>query len=586
MPGEGPYGGPGPDSARVLRLLFSAAGIVALVCGYFGLAELLRTRTEFEHGTLDLLYYDLQLFVLGSPPLDEGGPFPALLEVARFAAPAVTVYALVEAGRLLFATELRRIRTRTARGHVVICGATAVAATLARRLRHAGTRVVAVLPADRDPVLEYIGGQLWITGDARDPEVLRAAGVQRAAALYACTETDATNVAIALSAERLRGSDRGLRVSAHIADPDLCLTLQARYLGLVRPSGVDIDFFNIDDLAARTLCATQLVQPALNCSPPRVMLAGTTNFGRALIIEAARSWSTDGRRTGKPLLTVVGPAAATTVDSLLRRYSFLDEACAIRGMDGDLRDLLPEGALDEPPDQVFICDDDEERALKTALAVEQHWPGDAPSILVRLDRLAGLRDADFVGAGLLDEVSRRLQVFGVVSAASDSRLLHENLVERLARAIHGRYAQAFPQRGETPATPAGVAWEELPEVFRDSNRAQARDIGRKYRAVGCVISPHLGAERRQVLSEEDVARLAELEHERWLAERWAAGWRYGDQRDDSRRVHPAVVEWRELSPQMRERNVAAINHLSDILAEEGFQVVPIQPREDRNFDDS
>ena len=150
----------------------------------------------------------------------DGGPYPLALNIARFGAPAVTVYALVEAGRLLFATELRRLRARNARGHVVVCGDTLVAGTLTRRLRAAGDRVVVGAAPTRWPAAAARRG---CPGDARDPDVLRAAGVGRARALYACTDDSAANTAIALAAARPRHGRPPLAVYAQVADPELCL---------------------------------------------------------------------------------------------------------------------------------------------------------------------------------------------------------------------------------------------------------------------------------------------------------------------------------------------------------------------------
>ena len=87
--------------AVLSRLTAVLVGAGALVFGFIGLREYLATQPDFPHGGFDLLYYDVQLFVLSSPPIDNGRDFPLLLQIARFAAPAVTVYALVEAGRRL-----------------------------------------------------------------------------------------------------------------------------------------------------------------------------------------------------------------------------------------------------------------------------------------------------------------------------------------------------------------------------------------------------------------------------------------------------------------------------------------------------
>jgi hypothetical protein len=573
---------PRAPTANVLRLLFALVGLISLFFGYLGLHHYVRDHPDFSGHPFDLLYYDLQLFVLGSPPLDAGGPFPILLDIARFSAPAVTVYAFVEAGRLLFATELRRWRTRRSRDHVIVCGDTMVASTLARRLRASGHRVVTVpsgaMATDPPGLVATEPGTLRVAGAARDPDVLRAAGIGRARALYACTDDSATNTAIALAAAR-RGRRTPLAVYAQVADPELCLALQARHLGLAEPPGTRLDFFNIDDLAARKLFTQEVLMPA-RAGPPRVVVLGATAFGRAVLVELARRWRVhdpDGE-TRVPL-ALVDENATTTAAQLSHRYPFLSRVCRITPYDGGLPELLADGGFPLPPDRAFICYDDEELALKTALTAEQLWQGGPGSVVVRLDRLASLREAFDNGHGdqVLDDLSGALRLYGVVHAACDPALIGDDLVERLARVIHESYVVSRHRHGEGPPTnPALVPWEELSETLRRANRAQAEDIGRKLREVGCALSPRVGPGEEHVLAETEVERLAFLEHERWVAERVSTGWRYAESRDDTRRLHPALSAWDSLREDMRERNHDAIRELPAILADAGFRIVRVR----------
>ena len=43
-----------------------------------------------------------------------------------------------------------------------------------------------------------------------------------------------------------------------------------------------------------------------------------------------------------------------------------------------------------------------------------------------------------------------------------------------------------------------------------------------------------------------VKRVAAAEHERWRAERLAAGWTYGRERDDVQKHNPLLVQWADL----------------------------------------
>lgn len=572
MPGRSLGEPPRAPTMDVLRLIFAVIGLASVVCGYFGLDQYFRASTDGPAHPLDLLYYDLQLFVLGSPPLDGGGPFPPLLDIARFSAPAVTVYAFIEAGRLVFETELRRLRVRQARNHVIVCGDGMVANTLARRLRAAGDQVVSV---SSDAVATEPGTRR-VARAARDPDVLRAAGVGRARALYACTDDSAANTAIALAAARhgRHGRRSPLSVYAQVADPELCLALQARHLGLTGQPGARVEFFNIDDLAARKLLSEEPPTP-VNGEPPRVVVLGATAFGRSVLVELARRWRVRDPQDDRPMpLALVDEAATQATAQLSQRFPFLSRVCRITPYDGSLTELLSTGGFPLPPDRVFICYDDEQAALKTALTAEQLWHGNPGSVVVRLDRLASLREA-FGGSGdrLIDDLSGALRLYGVVRAACDPDLIGDDL----ARVIHESYLASRRRRGERPENnPALVPWEELPETLRVANRAQAEDFGGKLRELGCALSPRVGPGEEYTLAEPEIERLAVLEHERWVEERSAAGWRYGDHRDDARRLHPALAAWETLGAEMRERDHDAIREMPTILADAGFRIVRVR----------
>ena len=357
----------GWPTITALRLGFTVVAVLSLILGYFGLGSFLAGSVDYGSRPIDLFYYDLQLFVLGADPLQSPGPYPVPLEVARFAAPAATLYALFEITWRLFAVEVRKFRARLVRGHVIVCGDGAIADTLTRRLRAAGSYVVTVRPGAEEPN-RAIGRWLTIAGDPRDPDVLRAAGVDHAVALYACGADDsAANAAVAFAAASARPAESApLAGYVHIRDPDLCLTLQARYLGVDQPAGVRLDFFNIDDVAARTLFTGEPLRPVAGRAP-RLVVVGATTFGRAILVEAARSWKSGGAPAAGPLpVAVVDEHARSIVDNLIYRYPFLDTSCRITPHDADLTEMLVSGRLRQSPDRAFICDDDADRAFQPA----------------------------------------------------------------------------------------------------------------------------------------------------------------------------------------------------------------------------
>src|SRR5699024_7361651 len=93
-----------------------------------------------------------------------------------------------------------------------------------------------------------------VHGDPRRPEVLRRAGITRAATLYVFGADPATNITIAQAARRQRG--RGGSPDAtyiEIRNPRLCAALRARRLGSATATETVVDFFDLAELGAHAL---------------------------------------------------------------------------------------------------------------------------------------------------------------------------------------------------------------------------------------------------------------------------------------------------------------------------------------------
>ncbi|WAL65858.1 RyR domain-containing protein [Amycolatopsis cynarae] len=501
---------------------------MSLVLGYLGLAEYLAASTTFAHRPIDLVYYDLQLFVINSGPVTNGGPYPWPLEISRFLTPAVTAYAVLEAARLLFASEIARQRARRRSRHIVVCGDSDAAKTLAARLTDDGHRVVTV-------------------PSARTPRVLTEVGLARAARLYACADETPANIATVLAASQVpRKAHAPLQVHAHVADPELGDTLRG---GRWR-EGMEVDFFSLEGVAAKKVLATE--QP----DGERLVVIGLSAFGRALLLELGRRAAR--ARRGPVPVTVVDPDGSAVVAELRARHPFFAEACTV----------TVAGVYHPEPGvhRVFVCHDDEERALRDGLTAAATVDATRGTVIVRMAQLAGVGEM-MVQHGQED----RLRFVGVLDMASV--YLSERITDSLARAVHRRYLRDQAALGQTPATNSSlVPWEDLPETLRDANRAQAADIERKLALVGCAAVPSL-EEVPFVFSPEEVELLAVSEHDRWMAERQSDGWRYGAVRDNEAKLHPDLRPWDELGEAERQKDRNVVLALPEILADAGFRIV-------------
>ena len=142
--------------------------------------------------------------------------------------------------------------------------------------------------------------------------------------------------------------------------------------------------------------------------------------------------------------------------------------------------------------------------------------------------------------------------FPLLERACTPEIVEGGAHEQVARAIHADYVE------RVDGTPYDVPWDELPPDVQESNRRQADALAASLLEIGCDLVPLGGwGARRAELTDEEVERLARREHERWMAERTAAGWRYGPVRDAAAKLNPLLLDWAELLPEAQAEGRAA-----------------------------
>jgi len=147
-------------------------------------------------------------------------------------------------------------------------------------------------------------------------------------------------------------------------------------------------------------------------------------------------------------------------------------------------------------------------------------------------------------------------------------------IEKLAEAIHRDYVRRCKDRGIKPDDASLAKWEDLPETLRQSNRSQAAGLPRKVATAGYKVIPAPNRDTPKVnFNDQEVELLAELEHERWMSERLAAGWHLSDARDVDARRSPYLVPWAELSEDVRDLDRDTVRRIPIFLAQAGLAIV-------------
>lgn len=561
--------------------------LLLLVLGYRGFREYSASQGDVPT-SLDLIYLTIQLVTMESGAIT--GPLSWQLEVARLLLPVVTAYTAAAAFATLFREQVQRLSLWFVRDHVVICGMGRKGFLLAGRFREQGARVVCIDMDENNSQLAVCreSSAVALVGDGADPAVLRRAAVQRARWLIAFCGDDGVNAEIAVAARQLAERRRGrpLTCIVHIVDPQLCVLLREREITSGDTPNFRLELFNVFDRAARILLREHPLIGRSTSSPPHALVIGLGGLGERLITYAAREWRDEESSAGRRLrITVIDQEARERTDSLLVRYPRLAEVCQLEPLQIDVRSPeFQSGAFLHPSrgrsavDMVYICVDDDSLALHAALTLHQIARGQSLPIVVRMSREGGLTRL-LRAKGDADDIYRNLVPFPLLEKVCTTDLVVGGTHEILAREAHREYVRHQQEMGETAATnPLMVDWESLPERVRESNRRQVDHIGQKLAAVGHGIAPLTDWDAASYrFSNEQVERMAQMEHERWYQELVEGGWRHSaESKSPEKKTHPALLPWDELPEDEREKNRVTTRELPSFLARAGLQVYALR----------
>ncbi len=517
-------------------------------------------------------------------------------------------------------------------GHVVVGGlgpADADTDRLVEQLRAAGRDVVVLEPDADHPGLDACraAGAVCLTGSPLEAIWLRKARLDRAGTLLALGEDDRANVSLlCLAADLLaEGGDFApppadpLAPTAGTAVGCVVQVTEPRLLDILRrhdarPAAgrLHARAFNVHELVARAMlreCLIGLSSPVLDT----VLVLGTGAGGRlaqALAVRAAKDRWIDRDPTApdadsRPLkVDVYDPDAEEWASCLT---SGLDPAvaalltvgphpcdahrCGFRG--ADVREKIVRGGYHA----AFVGMSDEAHALIQAVALREALPDTVPVVVRVREEATGFggllarTPSDNFGANV-HAVGTQDQVFALAASLNP-------MVEVFARALHQDYLLLTHQRfdhatrrgdlaeaAKIRAKAAFVRWRKLSADLKQSNRLLAGRLsryltipgtGRRFRAE---FRPNalLNPQRYYRLSADEVEVLARLEHDGWMADMTALGWRRGHgagphDSDPVRKLNPNLVPWADLDEGMKEYDRNVIRRLPFAFAKADYEVI-------------
>jgi hypothetical protein len=159
--------------------------------------------------------------------------------------------------------------------------------------------------------------------------------------------------------------------------------------------------------------------------------------------------------------------------------------------------------------------------------------------------------------------------------------LEGELLKRLAMAAHEIYCEGLKAKGykhgqvtsdEKKTHSSLVPFDDLLEDEKEQNHRNVRDIANKLSLTGYLMRPARSHERPFSFPGKDLDLLAELEHERWMNDKFAAGWQYAPQTNKEEKLHQALIPWDQLPRDEKDKDREMVRGIPTILARAGFAI--------------
>jgi len=329
------------------------------------------------------------------------------------------------------------------------------------------------------------------------------------------------------------------------------------------------------DLAAREIVRRHppfLLARDYGQSRIHALLIGDPDWLEAIMDEIILSACT--LTYGRPAFTFVCENSAPLAARLRQRYPEIDLAAELNVLTTALGEGItpgPEAFASLPVTAVYVAMTDRAGGLSTALtfveAARQVLRFAAPIFVLASEGLelprpvagSALSALTLVPFGISEDLALAA---GVMSQEAD-------LAEKDYQAAYRDFA---PPDGE-----ANKPWSELKEEYRISNRRAVAHIYAKLFEAGFDLRswmarndvwaklPELATGEPLWRDEAEYRRLAELEHERWIADRRLSGWSYGAVRDNARKLHPDIKPFDALTEVVQGYDMRFIDLLAKIL---------------------
>lgn len=562
-------------SHRLKSILVLLAGIAIIVLTWVGLGVYYPDSNEWMY-LPDKIYRTLKT-LMGADPVSgklADDSLPWQLTLAKIAVTVGLLAGMYKIAEALFYEYYTQLRLLFKKQPVLVIGIGNKGLALLDDLKtnHDTTGVaLEISNTHRNTNTVRRQGHLLFNGDATHPPALIEAGIAKARYVICFLDNEQATINVTRALHNLVQAkpDRyRLQCFLHVNNARVVTMLQqSDYFQEERESGLDLRFFNHHQMIARHFFAQLPVEYTAELADPasrfRLVFLGAGDTMKALLVHALQVLHT--LNSASPEIVICAPDAGKLEKTFHSEYSGARQVAKLtfEEYDGSYEAILKDHLQDLTPDIVpllITAFEEDSVNLKWSLEILRATPLSKFKIFALNYHNEGLNALFRPKHNQLS----RLSFFGSIESICQIEFITRQLQDTQARAIHEDYLQQLTGHSASESAAFKTGWDDLLEEAKEASRMQADHIPYKLAMTGQLGSQQ-DASEHVAFNPEQVELLAKVEHERWSANRYLNGWRFGEQRDDVRRQHPSLVDWEHLPEPEKQKDRDVILRIPAIL---------------------
>lgn len=342
-----------------------------------------------------------------------------------------------------------------------------------------------------------------------------------------------------------------------------------------------VKLFNINEFAARYIFRQyppdRFVQ-VLNEQSPQVhiLLLGYSQMGEELFKLCVQNCHYINRKNTK--ITILYQDADLAQNKILTKHKNIPLLFDLKFVKLNPHYLTPGNLIENDltcVDVIYICSENDVSQTSYAAKARKVFGKKIPIVRwFSRNNLLGTSNKDSGNIYSIEILKSAATPQNIIDEAIDCKAvaIHNRWLKRAISDYTDKVENSVREQKEIPSPKATLLpWHLLDEEIRDDNRSVVEHNIIKLRSMGQLTDymDFMNSENATVdfsflKDDAKVLQLAEMEHRRWMANKYINAWEYNHDREDEKKLHNDLIDFQNLDNSTKDYDIKQVKELQEV----------------------